>query len=55
MDGLEGSKKEEGNEAAAPVPADLHPPLIVDKGARAPSASSGTLFATNEYDVETDS
>ena len=26
--GLEGSKKEEGNESAGRAPADLHPPLV---------------------------
>ena len=33
-DGLGGSKKEEGNEGAAPVPADLHPPLNKTKVAK---------------------
>jgi hypothetical protein len=44
VDGLEGSKKEEGNEGAAPVPADLHPPLIVDKRARALRQAQGPGF-----------
>jgi hypothetical protein len=34
--GLEGSKKEEGNEGVGQAPADLHPPLIADKGALGP-------------------
>ena len=45
MDGLEGIKKEEGNEGMRRAPADLHPPLIVDKGARALRQAQGPGFS----------
>jgi len=45
VDGLEGIKKEEGNEGMRREPADLHPPLIVDKGARALRQAQGPGFS----------
>ncbi len=41
MDGLEGIKKEEGNEGMRRAPAELYPPLIVNKGARALRQAQG--------------
>ena len=34
-------RKKEGNESAGRAPADLHPQLIADKGARAPFGKLG--------------